>query len=655
MTVTVVLPDRTQEPDIVVEFLEDDKAWAAPNALNPRQLLPIFVGDSTIYLLGQNDGFNVRLAQLAADGGVLEGLPGWVNMGGSGYTLYDFVNDDASDSWRGPIEGDPDWDFQGKKSGVYNVYQTPMANLIEFLEGLALDVIPNVCLSIGPNDFLLRNYNGNLNAADRLAYMKTLLRTAVEAIHTACPAALIFIITPHLLLPRPYVGTVPSSSQYPSFGSDLSADTTLMTGWNETLEQSHREVAAEYRYVSVWDWRRVAGNPDISTTTPSNYPYYVDNVHEHYNGANWLADDYAQIIRGEINDPVIGRGKLADALAALDDTEPCTHYARYFELHPERYKRVICDNLVEIGAAYIDTGVPYSGEGGFLSSVKGQTPLFVQVGSLSATRLESYTAGALGPAETGNTRLYSITVPDAMQDASVGSQVSMYLQASTSSGDAYIDTVAFDYSTNSAAYLGTIALGLSGGFDLAFDTDAGREWHTECLTGVGRMSGLNIAVGGGIDTTVSLTNGDGRLPTAHQLRILLAGTYTSWTGMRAAVLVPRGQIDPGAWASDFRHPVGQSNLATVDPELWDSNVLSEVIYVGGAVTVRLPSNATKAFGIGARLGFMCNTAQVVTIAAGSGATMTTPPGKSGVMTGIGAIVWAYKRGTNTWAISGDLV
>ena len=115
-----------------------------------------------------------------------------------------------------------------------------------------------------------------------------------------------------------------------------------------------------------------------------------------------------------------------------------------------------------------------------------------------------------------------------------------------------------------------------------------------------------------------------------------------------------GGIDPSAWAAQFANGSLQSNAATVNPELPDAGLVNDILYGAGAVSVPLPSNATKAFQVGVMLGFWCGTAQAVTISAGSGATLTIPTGKTGVMVQ-GGTVWARKRGTNAWSISGDLV
>jgi len=167
---------------------------------------------------------------------------------------------------------------------------------------------------------------------------------------------------------------------------------------------------------------------------------------------------------------------------------------------------------------------------------------------------------------------------------------------------------------------------------------------------------LSLAIGGGNDVILPLTNGDGRQVSGTQIRILLSGTHTAYTGARAALLVPRvGGIDPSAWASQFSNGVLQSNAATVNPELPDAGLVNDVLYSGGACSVLLPDDATKAFTVGTWLYFWCGTAQVVTISAGGSATVTPPPGRSGVMTGLGSFVGAYKRAANTWAITGDLV
>ena len=612
--------------------------------VDPKTSFLILAGDSKTFLLTQNDGFNSRMAQLTATGGPFEGLTGWVNMGSSGYTLDGFVNDALAGDWVGPASDRADWNFAGTKTGAYSSVATPLANLLAFVATIEDHIHPIICLGHDFNDFALYAANGNLNAADRLDYMLSRLRTAVEAIHEARPNALIVLMTPHLLLPRPYGDVIPSPTAYPDFGDVLATDAALVDGWNDTWAESKRQIVAEYAYSILWDWRRVAGEPDTLTIDATEWPYYTDLAHEAYAGANWLADDLVQVLTGKGLDPSIGKGRLADALAELNTGYALTYDPRYCELHPEAFTRVVADSLIGIGSNYMDIGVPY---GTFQANVKGVRPIYVQIGSAAGQVFTSYNAGASG----GNTRLTSVSPSAAMQAATVGLDVSVYVARVVGSGDDYVDARAFDYGTYSNTYLCTIANGGSGFIDVAFDSAPGL---FRMLSLQQSLAGLSLAVGGATDTTYDLASWTPGSYSGTQIRLLKSGDYSALASTEAVLLVPHGAVDPVARDGNMWKPVTQSNAASVAPALVDAGSIVQVLYSVGACTITLPSNGTLAFDVGTEITYICDTAQTVSFAAGSGAAILKLAAKSLAMSGQGAVVVARKHSTNVWSISGDL-
>lgn len=504
-------------------------------SVDPKSSFLILAGDSKTFLLTQNDGFNSRMAQLAATGGPFEGLTGWVNMGSSGYTLDGFVNDALAGDWVGPASDRANWNFAGTKTGDYASVATPLANLLAFVATIEDHIHPIICLGHDYNDFALYAANGNLNAADRLDYMLSRLRTAVEAIHEARPNALIVLVTPHILLARPYGDVIPSPTAFPTFGDVLATDAALVGGWNDTWEDSKRQIVAEYAYAIGWNWRRVEGEPDPLTVSADDLTSRADLAHEHYSMANWLCDDIVQILTGKALDPPIGRGKFADAMAEENSGYALTYDPRYCELHPERFTRVVADSLIGIGSNYMDIGIPY---GDFAAAVQGTNPIYVQIGNDYGQVFSGYGAGASG----GNTRLISVAPSAAMQTAATGLDVYVYIPRSTSTGDDYLDPLKFNASSYRKTYPCSLAAG-NGYIDMTFTAVDGL-FRIDTLRTV---AGLSLAIGGGVDATLDLSDGWAISiwnPAARLIRIGKTGNHSAYNGKAALVLVNQSATDP---------------------------------------------------------------------------------------------------------------
>jgi hypothetical protein len=86
----------------------------------------------------------------------------------------------------------------------------------------------------------------------------------------------------------------------------------------------------------------------------------------------------------------------------------------------------------------------------------------------------------------------------------------------------------------------------------------------------------------------------------------------------------------------------------------DEGSFVRLTHDGGAITYTLPSNATLAVPIGAETEVWHEGTSTLTFAAGGGATVVQPTGKTLLSVGAGARIRIKKIGTNQWSITGDL-
>ena len=510
--------------------------YASLNGIDPSEAFICLVGDSKMFLLTQNDGFNPRMEELAAVGGPFEGLYGWANFGASGYTLNGFVTDGPSTGWVGPTAGNADWNWRGIKTGAYVNTQASMADLIAFLGTLDDHIRPIVCLGHEYNDFALYAANGNLSAEDQVTYLLTRLRIAVEAIKAARDNVVIMLTIPHHMLPRPYTGVVPSASAYPTFGSNLTNDVAKLTVWNTSFEVAKRQVAAEYGYTAVWDWRRVTGDVNLTTTTPSTCPYYVDNAHEHYSGAAYLADDFVQVITGDIWTPSTVRAKLADAIAAIDSSYAIANYPAYCQVRKAAFQLVAEGGWGAAGPTYMDVGISASA---LQTAVAGAARIYFQVGNAAGQVFTSI--GSPVVLTSSSCRILSVSPSAAMQATTSGLQLRVYTERSAATGDAYIDGLTSNFSTYSHSYIGGIASAGSGYIDVSFDAVDRLPTMSSIQQG---LRNLKLAIGGGDNVLEDMNDWTPSAVTGTQIRLLRTGTWTAYNGSRAALLVPLGIPDP---------------------------------------------------------------------------------------------------------------
>jgi hypothetical protein len=360
-----------------------------------------------------------------------KGIPGWVTMGSSGYTLDLFYTGGITGGWTGPSVNNANWSYQGQKNGAYSATVTTVDDLILFINtNLAADIRPVICLGHDFNDFGLYSGNGTLDPAARMTYMLTRLRSVVEKIHNARQNALVVLIIPHDCLARPYSSVFPSPSAYPSFGSNLANDVALLRGWHATWAEAKRQIASEYGYCTVWDWHRTAGYPDLTTANTANYTYYADNAHQNYFGASWLADDFVQLLLGDNTKPSEGRRRFVESNAETNSLVVEEQYARYCESRPDLYQKVVDVMYVGGGSNYMDFDIPYttpktgaSAVSTWPDLVKFNPTIYVQIGDLGTQRFTSYNAGASATL----TRLTGISVNSALRAGIIGQKVTIYI------------------------------------------------------------------------------------------------------------------------------------------------------------------------------------------------------------------------------------
>ena len=222
---------------------ELDSAIAISNVgglgdFSPDGALVIACGDSTTEQFNANNGGSEQIVKLRQLGEVWGKLVGFVNFGGSGYTLAGFVNDVVGTLPTSPTTGVAavsNWDYYGHKpTGAIS-----QATALAWRVGKADRALWRICYGI--NDLILYAATGNLSQSAITDYLAPLLRTAIQRILTAYPRDSIVLEIPNPMTARPYVSTAgfPSATAYPAFGSVLADDQALVEKWNQALRATY--------------------------------------------------------------------------------------------------------------------------------------------------------------------------------------------------------------------------------------------------------------------------------------------------------------------------------------------------------------------------------------------------------------------------------
>lgn len=206
-------------------------------------------------------------------------------------------------------------------------------------------------------------------------------------------------------------------------------------------------------------------------------------------------------------------------------------------------------------------------------------------------------------------------------------------------------TLSYDDAANS------LAVTASGG-----DAELMRDTIGAALAGV---SGITVAVNDAADTiTLSIANG------AITASMLAAGVIPTWSTLSGKPAVIAAGADAAAAraaisaaASDAPGLLGRyvgvnaQTGTTYAPVLTDEGNLVTLTNAA-AITLTLPSGATTAFPIGASFDVVASGAGMVTVVAGSGATVNGTP--SLVTRAQWSTITAIKIAANTWLVVGDL-
>lgn len=520
----------------------------------------LFAGDSKEEQAVAAGGQYDRLAFYASAGGLLSGAAGFVNCGSSGYKLANFVSDSFNTSPFSsapnkllPASGDPNWDFAGHKpSGAL-----PLANVIYAANGW-LNQNPGInkvviTVGHGTNDLILGSL-GTGTVSSMVAGLVPLLVSAVQQIRAQVPQASIVLRAPSPMTSRPFnpAAGYPSTTVYPSYGSNAASDATLVDNWNQALRKAYRAVSNSFSRVIYQDkWLDVGvsnttlPSADAGTVTSWNpvattiyNPNLANMVHDGSTGFAYGVDGFVEVLyRSRTKTPYGGRRRSV-ALAKQIVGNAWDTNARYFEDNPQ-YKKVVDCELSAAGSNYIDFAINYATFG---LALQGAKNIYVQIGQLTAFQLTNIPT----PSDQGGigvtTRLTPVTIPTAAQGAA--GRVSIYLDANVTSGDATVDSQLSNVSTYRYTYKGTMTTCGVGFLRFVFDSTNGRP----STAFIASCKNWKLQIGGASPILLDLSN---LTPTlfgvaANHIVQFQAGStdYTAYTNQPAVLLIDDSTRSP---------------------------------------------------------------------------------------------------------------
>ena len=504
---------------------------------SPDGALIIACGDSTTEQFNQNGGGSQEIVKLRQSGEVWQNLVGFVNFGGSGYTLNGFVNDPIGTLPTIPTTGVgtiSTWDYYGHKpTGAI-----PLATALAWRAGKADRALWRLCYGI--NDVILYAATGNLSQQGITDYLAPLLRKAINLIRASYPRDSIILDISNPMTARPFVAPgpgFPSYAAYPTFGADLATDQALVEKWNQAIRAAYVLVRNEFPKTKLIDsWVEVFGASDTTLVATTQLPYLVNLVHP-----TGVADAARIRAIGRVTKPTVvaseGRRAEADARSALLAVNPWDVYPAYF-CGNVRYKLAAEITFVGAGSNFLDLGIPYAQ---FQQQVSG--PVYVVVADRVAQLFPTYAAAASG----ANTRLTSVAPTAAMQAAVSRQSVQLYLDnvIKLVSDDSYVNTAA--KAAKEYIELGTNIGGGAGYIDIGLAITNGR--LSSKFAG-GLKNGI-LVVGGTIGATLDLSTATliSRNGTTGQrsIRISIAGDYTTYAGKPAAITFADDKPSPKVW------------------------------------------------------------------------------------------------------------
>lgn len=490
-----------------------------------KDLLIIACGDSTTEQFNQNNGGSQMVQTLRQQGEVWENIKGFINFGGSGYTLKGFVEDPVQTLPKIPETGVAEvsnWDTYGHKpTGAIS-----LATALEWRNGKAVIALWRICYGI--NDMILYNVVGNLALKELTEYLADYLRKAIKRIMERYPQDYILIECPNPMTARPFVAPgpgFPSYKAYPTFGADLSVDAALVDKWNWGVRQAYLSVQNEFPKTIFNDsWNEVFGTSKTTLSAVTELPYLVNLVHP-----TGIADQARIRSISRILNPKTtgseGRRVGADLEAAARSMTPWEIYPGYFKDNP-RYKLTANTTFVGAGTNYLDLGIPYDK---FLEQVSGN--LYVVVAERAAQQFTKYSAVGSG----SNTRLTGVTPTPEIISSVTRQTVKLYSDNINQliAGDSYVNATAM----KSREYL--VCIGLSGGENY-IDFSISQSLNRLSSKYPGGLKNGVLVVGGKVLGTLALSSATliGRAGTTDQraIRITIPGNYSVYTGQPAAIV-----------------------------------------------------------------------------------------------------------------------
>jgi len=503
---------------------------------SPDGMYIIACGDSTTEQFNQNQGGSQMIQALRLPGEVWDKIAGFINFGGSGYTLRGFVEDPIGTVPTIPPTGVgaiSTWDTYGHKpTGAIS-----LATALAWRAGKGDRAIWRICYGI--NDMILYAATGNLSQTAITAYLVPYLQTVINRIVAAYPHDSIIMECPNPMTARPFTPPgqgFPSYTAYPTFGNDLATDAALVEKWNQAARAAYLQIQNQYPKVKFNDsWQQVFGPSQTSLIASSQLPFLVNLVHP--TGTADMAR-IRSISRITNPKPISSEGRIAeaDAQATAMTVNPWEVFPGYFRDNP-RYRLGANTTFVGAGSNYLDLGITYAQ---FLQQVSGT--VYVAVGDLTAQAFSSYTPVASG----NNTRLTGVVPSAALQAAVSRQSVQLYL-------DNINQLVANDSYVNAAAVAAkeyVTCNGLSGGsgyIDFSIPKTVGRI-SSKFANG---LKGGTLVIGGSINATLSLATATAinRAGTTSQraIRINIAGDYSTYGGQPAAITFDDSAPSPKVW------------------------------------------------------------------------------------------------------------
>ncbi|GAB3164699.1 SGNH/GDSL hydrolase family protein [Telluribacter humicola] len=588
----------TEEVDWVKQSLDDTIDYAkkvlveaaqvaistpteTPQKINLKNEVIKMCGDSTVEQGGSANMIALSTG-LRKPGMPFADIKGIVNLGGSGFTLNGFLNNAGNPAFVGPSEGSSTWDYNLKKP----VGAVPLAD--------ALKVEGNIwMLCYGINDCILNAAVGNLSQAEISDYIAERLIQAVTRIRVANPEAIIIFRIPNPMTARPWTGTYPSSTQYPTFGQDLAADQALVEKWNQGLRNGYLIAYRALSRTILFDtWEKVFGVSDTTKLATTELPLLGDMVHPNTDGQVSMLTEFALLLnpyaKGEVS-----RRYNAEKTASARGGNAADYYSGYYNDN-QYYEQVLDANLVSSGVGHIDLGVS---QAQWNQLVPNGVRAYVEVIGVVAYSLPAnYTANVHSASVT---RLLNVIPPAVMQGTTGRCRI-------------YVDRVnTIRTKLPSSPYLmgritaanprkyfrGTVTNGNSGFLDITFNNDGGRGTSRYLKNmGIDNYRKLVLEIGGNIQAPLSLSGATffmNGTAANRVLRITKTGEYASYIGAEVLLYVDDNTPDPAGFEVE-RPGRGVCEMLTgakgrvVLPTAYSTGIAS----ITAAPTVQVPSAIT---------------------------------------------------------------